>query len=97
MRYVIAESWTHFFTEDGRDVERETRFVVDVATGGVLDAEVRRDRRWRAMSDAERADLAESVGANSEFFTPGTEECEEVSDELPDWASGAAPSPSLTA
>ena len=99
-RYVIADydlfeagGWLHFFTEDGRDVERYVRFVWSLESGSLIAAEVLRDNKWRAASKSEIANLADSLDVNKEYLDPESEECLGLDDELPEWAVDPVPSP----
>lgn len=92
-RYVIADydlfetgGWTHFFTEDGRDVERYVRFVWILESASLIAAEVLRDNKWQAASEAEIADLTDSLDVNRDYLDPESEECLGLSHELPEWA-----------
>lgn len=61
LRYVSCIGWTHFFSEDGRDVERSTRWVYDREEEAILYLDIQRDQKWRASTLAEREDVADSL------------------------------------
>jgi hypothetical protein len=98
MRYIIADpdqgcGWDHIFEEDGRDVERETRFVFDLEEDRLVTADIRRDWKWRAASAEELSDLQDSlVDANRDALDYPDEWALIEDDVLPDWA-GQAGSP----
>jgi hypothetical protein len=84
-RYLICVSWNHLFTEDGRDVERTTRFAYDVERGAFAVADIQRGHKWHAASPAEMADLRGSlVVANSDAFSSPADWGCTLSDTLPD-------------
>lgn len=100
-RYIIAHcdrdlgaGWGHIFTEDDREVERDTRFVYDRDTEKLVHLDILRGNKWREASRAEIADLEDSLkNANEDALdNPGNWDLDEA-DELPQWAEGAEATP----
>jgi hypothetical protein len=85
-RYLLGYGWTHIFSEDGTDRERSTRFAFDTENRTLPVMDITRDNKWRAASDAEKADLLDSlVGANAEALENPEDWDLERSSTLPDW------------
>lgn len=100
-RYIIADAdaakgsgWLHYFEEEGRFVERETRFAFDRDFGRLAQLDIRRGPKWQAATTDEIANLEDSlVEANPEALVEPEAWGLTVSDELPDWALEADQSP----
>jgi hypothetical protein len=83
---LLTGNWNHIFVEGRKQVDRDCRFVMDMATNQVTHLDIQRGSKWQASSRAEREDLTDSlVNANPDAIdNPGNWELEIVS-ELPDW------------
>jgi hypothetical protein len=85
-RYLIADGWTHIFTEDGRDRERPTRFVFDRESRSLPVLDIQRENKWRAGTEVEKADLLDSlVDANAEALDAPADWDLVESDSIPAW------------
>lgn len=61
LRYVSCGAWTHIFSEDGREIERTTRWVYDRQETCLLFMDIRRDQKWRYAVHAEIEDVFDSL------------------------------------
>ena len=85
-RYVSSFGWTHIFSEDGREVERETRWIYDRETKALVILDIKRDQKWREASDAEKADVLDSLVNGNPGCLDNPDDWDfEVSAELVDW------------
>ena len=86
-KYLICENWGHIFEEEGRDRERDVRFVYDTGSETVVNMDVKRGNKWHAASKIEMADLEDSLkNANEEALENPEEWGIDREDDLPDWA-----------
>lgn len=100
-RYVIAHcdrevgaGWGHIFTEDGREVERDTRFVYDRDAGRLVHLDILRGNKWREASRAEIEDLEDSLkNANEDALENPADWDLDETDDLPEWAGAGEPAP----
>lgn len=85
---LLTGNWNHIFVEGSKQVDRDCRFVMDMATNQVTHLDISRGSKWQASSRAEREDLTDSlVNANPDAIdNPGNWELE-IASKLPDWVA----------
>lgn len=102
-RYVISDQdnhpgsgWSHFFIEDRKEVERDTRFVYDMDERTLVSADVKRGNKWHAMSRDEKEDLTDSLeNANWKALEEPDGYGLVNSDDLPEWSEKPSPEPGM--
>lgn len=90
-QYIVANSWSHIFLEEdqrGISVERERtcRFVMDRDDLDMVRVDVEVDGNMRAATDAETADLLDSiVNANPDVIDDPKRYGFSITEQLPRW------------
>ena len=85
-RYVVANGWTHIFSEGRREVERITRWAFDRQKGRLVRLHIQRNHKWRESRRSELLDVEDSImNANPDtLIDPEGWDLAE-SDDLPAW------------
>lgn len=89
--FIIADEastcWGHIFTEEDCEIERDCRFVYDIAAEKIVHLEIMVAHGWSDADAAETADVEDSLkNANEEAVKYPERWGLAVLDVLPDWA-----------
>lgn len=96
MRYVIADNWSHFIEENGKRPERDIRWVFDTEENEISHLEIFRNRAWDTASRSDFANVEDHImNANPDVLDNPDGWGAHASDDLPEWAGGPAPQPSM--
>jgi hypothetical protein len=98
MRYIIADSWSHFIEDEktGKAPERQIRWVFDADENEVSHLEIFQKNAWNSASRNDFANVDDHLkGANPDVIDNPENWGLETSDELPEWAVGPAAQPGM--
>lgn len=72
LRFAVCEDWGHVFSSEPESRVTNTRWVIDRATGGFVEAQAQNLEEgpdsWQDLSAVDAADLLESLGHNFEIM-----------------------------